>query len=321
MAQESGATRLVLVGGHESDDGRDLSVLAESLPAVSITQAGRPLHNAVSALLAVADGPVAVLPMTFGRNPTMVADTAKSLKWLDAGPGAQRVALCEDFGTPDHLVAWLRRAATETARRRPGTALVIAARSANPFDDAELHRTAHLVRAHGAGGEVEVACLGGEPEAGLREAVRRVRLLGSEETVVVPAGFARTLAAPFGQGAFRQVEFYGPLMSDQAIRQVIAQRRAAAEHRLGHGESGIDAGLLADHGHGYAHSHSFEEGQGHSHQHGHSHPHKHGHPHKHTHGNGHSHTAGQDTDGHRPPRQAPSQEQASSRDEDLSHRH
>ncbi|MEK8225318.1 hypothetical protein NKG05_03065 [Oerskovia sp. M15] len=39
----------------------------------------------MSSLLDSGDGPVAVLPMTFGRNPTMVADVAKTLSWLSTG--------------------------------------------------------------------------------------------------------------------------------------------------------------------------------------------------------------------------------------------
>ncbi|MEK8225317.1 hypothetical protein NKG05_03060 [Oerskovia sp. M15] len=104
------------------------------------------------------------------------------------------MVLCDDFGALDHLISWLRRAATETAERRPGSAIVITARSSNPFDDAELHRVAHLVRTHGAGNAVEVACV--EKDVDVVDAVRRARLMGSEDAVVVPAGFARTSSAP-----------------------------------------------------------------------------------------------------------------------------
>ena len=273
----------MLVGGHESSDGADLQPLRLALPGTVVTSAGRSLHDAVSGLLAVDDGAVAVLPMTFGRNPTMVADTAKTLKWLAAGAGEGRLVLCDDFGTIDHLVAWLRKAATETARRRPGAAVVVTARSSNPFDDAELYRVAHLVRTHGAGTAVEVACV--EDDADVAEAVRRARLLGSEEAVVVPAGFARTSGAPWGSGELSRATFYGPLMSEQALLQVVRQRLAAAEHALSHGQDGIDAGLLADHGHGYAHSHAFEE-NAQSGPAAHTHPHPHAHPHPHTHDGG-----------------------------------
>ncbi|WP_122817839.1 cobalamin biosynthesis protein CbiX [Nocardioides pantholopis] len=276
---ERESVRLVLVGGHESAGTADLESLADALPGAILTRPGRPLHNRVSTLLADHadhDTTVAVLPVTWGRDPVLVADTAKTLSWLRAGSGPGRLVLCDALGAIDHLVALVRRAATETVKRRPGAALVLAAPSAGPFDDAELHRVAHLVRAHGTGTEVEVAC--GSDEAALRRAVRRARLLGAEEVVVVPAGFARTcpaldaaadpmLADPVLAGTV----FYGPLLSEQATLRIVGQRLADARHRLGHGDDGIDAGLLADHGHGYAHSHAVE-GHPHSHAHPHSHP-------------------------------------------------
>ncbi|GAA3863098.1 hypothetical protein GCM10022381_03940 [Leifsonia kafniensis] len=210
--------------------------------------------------------------MTFGRNPTFVADAAKTLKWLAVGEAETRIALCDSFGTPDHLIAWLRTAATQSAASDPAAAVVIAARSSNPFDDAELFRIAHLVLTHGAATEVDVACV--DQDADVARSVNRLRKLGFDETVVVPAGFARSSSAEFGTGDLAGSRFYGPLMSEQAIVRVIAERIRDAEHNLGHGRNGISAGLEADHGHGYAHSHAFEEGQ-HEHEHGHSHSHNH----------------------------------------------
>ncbi len=303
--------RLVVVGGHESDAGADLAFLQDALPGVVVSPAGRALHNTVSALLAAGEAPVAVLPMTFGRNPTMVADVAKTLKWLSTGAHAGRVVLCDDFGTIDHLIAWLRKAATETALRRPDAALIITARSSNPFDDAELYRVAHLVRTHGAGLAVEVACV--EQDGEVAQAVRRARLLGAEEAVVVLAGFARTSTAPWGSGELAQARFYGPLMSEQAILQVVRQRLAAGEHSLSHGHDGIETGLLADHGHGYAHSHAFEESQG-----GHTHPH----PHPHPHGRGErTHTPVNTAHGHDSKHDEPPAAHGASNDGVLSHRH
>lgn len=226
-----------------------------------MTSAGRPLHNVVNTLLGTGgEDTVVVVPMTWGRDPGMVADTAKTLSWLGAQAGPGRLAQSADFGTSDHLVAWLRRAATRTGRR-PGVGLVITAPAANPFDDADLYRLGHLVRTHGAGVMVEVACVA-EP-ADLALAVRRTRLLGVPDVVIVPAGFART--APQGLPP-AHATFFGPLLSERALLEVIAQRVAAAEHELQHGRDGIAAGLLADHGHGYAHSHSFElSAEGHAH--------------------------------------------------------
>lgn len=274
MTPEGG--RLVLVGGHESAQGRDLERLLDALPGTTVTTAGRPLHNTVTALLAQGGAPVAVLPMTWGRNPVLVADTARTLDWLASGPGAGRLALAAPYGMVDHLVAALRRAATRTASQHPGAGLVLAAPAADPFDDAELHRVAHLVRTHGAGLEVGVACV--VTDADLREQVRRVRLLGADEVVVVPASFA---AGEPTTDALEGVTWYGPLVPDAAVLQVVRQRAAAAAHALGHGDDGIGAGLLADHDHGYAHSHG-PDGD-HVHPHGHDHGHPHGHEHHRTH--------------------------------------
>lgn len=283
---------MVLVGGHESGNGADLSFVADSVPGVHITPAGRPLHNALTQLRRRTDSgspaPVVVLPMTFGRNPTLIADTAKTLRWLSAEPAssgaaAASLALAEPFGTADHLTAWLRAAATDVRQRSPQAAVLIAADAANPFDDAELHRIAHLVRTHGAGNPVETATV--DDAEGLLAAVRRMRLLGSAQTVVVPAGFRRVASVhgetvPFGGGGFADAAFYGALLSEQAVLRVIHERVREALHNLGHGHTGIEAGLMADHGHGYAHSHAFEESGGSTptHHHGGGGSHAHHHP-------------------------------------------
>jgi hypothetical protein len=269
----SAGVRVVLVGGHESGHGADLAPLLDLLPGAVVATAGRPLNDVLSRLLASSDAAVAVLPMTWGRDPVMVSDTARTMRWLTAGAGARRLALCAPFGTVDHLVALLRKAATEAVATRPGAGLVLAAQRADPFDDAELYRVAHLVRTYGAVSEVEVACVAAPPD--LLEAVRRARLLGAPEVVVVPAGFGLPPAGVALDGLERTTAS-GPLLPLGAMAQIVDRRVAAAVHDLGHGRDGIDAGLLADHGHGYAHSHSVEGDAGHHHDHPHAHPHAHG---------------------------------------------
>lgn len=268
---------MVLVGGHESGNAADLSFLTDALPGVHITQAGRPLHNLLTRLRGQerpGSLPVVVLPMSFGRNPTVIADAAKTLKWLGTGStAAAPLVLADPFGTGDHLTAWLRAAATVIRRRAPHAGMLIIADAANPFDDAELYRISHLVRTHGAGNQVETVTV--EDTGDVVEGVRRMRLLGSTEMVVVPAGFRRTAtvhgeAVPFGDGALADAGFYGPLLSRQAVLRVILERVRDALHALGHGRNGIDAGLQADHGHGYAHSHAFDAAGGHPHGHSHA---------------------------------------------------
>lgn len=278
-----GSTATVLVAGHESARGADLAPLLDVLPGATVVTSGRSLHDAVAGLLDDPARTVAVLPVTWGRDPVMVAEAAKTLRWAVAGRGPGRVALCAPLGTPDHLVAWLRRAATQVARRGDRVALVVAAHAADPFDDAELYRIAHLVRVHGAVDDVEVACVADAHD--VDAAARRARLLGAQDVVVVPAGFQRTLPP----GVHERVELFGPLVSDQALARVVRDRVGAALQALQRGDDGIEAGLLADHGHGYAHSHAFEEGAEQGHAHPHTHPHAHAHPHSHGHAHTHAH--------------------------------
>lgn len=265
--------RVILVGGHESAGGADLVRFEADIDGAISASPGRGFHNTVSAALAAGET-VVVVPMTFGRNPTMVADTAKTLAWL-AGTYRGRIALTSPFGQPDHLTAWLRTAANRAKVKNPVTALLIVAPPSNPFDEAELHRLAYLVATYGALGEVGVAIA--DDEAGLAASLERLRRLGAERIVTAPAGFAATLPSS-------DAEYTEPLMSDAAIVRVIRTRVRDALLALETGHDGISDGLMADHGHGYAHSHVFEEGQGTGHSHGHSHTHAHSHEHSHAHG-------------------------------------
>ena len=282
--------RVVLVGGHESAEAADLERFAALIDNAVASAPGRGLHNLVSR--ALEDGEtVVVVPMTFGRNPTMVADTAKTLQWLaPKHPG--RVALAAPFGQSDHLTAWLRTAANRARATDADTALLIVGAPSNPFDEAELHRLAYLVATHGALGEVGVA-IADDGEA-LDAAARRLRLLGAERIVGVPAGFADGLPAA-------DVDFAGPLMGDPAVGRVIRARVRDALAALAAGHAGIADGLMADHGHGYAHSHAFDE-QGGAHGHSHTHPHAHSHihadgtAHEHEHDGAHAHFHDHDAD-------------------------
>lgn len=285
---------LVLVGGHESDGGRDLHRLRGSLPGCTVTGVGRALESAVRTSLERHDA-VVVVPMTFGRDPALVTEAATTLRWLASGeprraalgapprPGSlgrpatpPQVALAAPFGTPDHLVSRLRAAAAEVARRDPHAALIVHARSSDPFDDAELHRIAHLVRAHGAGLEVAVATT--SCTADLAPVVARLRVLGFPRTVVVPAGFTAgpggvDLDAPAHAGvgssgplltdaAFAGVVDHGPLLTDAAIARVVRDRADTALHALDHGDDGIERAPAAAHDHGFAHTHAHDHASG-----------------------------------------------------------
>jgi hypothetical protein len=248
---------LVLVGGHESRDGRALATLAAwpellGQPPLRVTAAGRPLAAAIGQKAGTQGfrGPVVVVPMTLGRDPRLVSDTARTVRWVARDRPAGTVALAEPFGTPDHLVSWLRAACR---KRSPDEAILIAAAAADPFDDAELHRIAALVRIFGTHRLVEVALLTPDDHA-LQDGVERCRRLGAERVAVVPADFG----TPAGAAA--------PLLAPVAVASVISARVAQACRRLvERGEDGVNAALAADHHHGFAHAHD------HSHdQHGHS---------------------------------------------------
>lgn len=239
---------MLLVGGHESDGGRALM----QPQAVAV---GRELERALHAALGeVGADPIVVLPMTLGRDPRLIADIARTVRWATRDEPPGRVALAPPFGTADHLVGWLRAACRRL--RDDDAAVLIAAPPAGPFDDAELHRVAALVRTCSGRRLVEVGLRGpgGELDAG----VERCRRLGAEHVAIVPA--------ELGVGA----GVAAPLLSSAAVARIVAARVATARHRLAeHGDDGIPAALVADHVHGFAHSHE------HDHAHPPHHPHDH----------------------------------------------
>ncbi|WP_370122988.1 cobalamin biosynthesis protein CbiX [Streptacidiphilus sp. MAP12-33] len=270
------------MGGHESRGGQALGPLVEQGVAFRAVGVGRELTRAVADALAARPGqPVCVVPMSLGRDPRLVADTARALRWLAADTGAGgRLALTEPFGSVGHLIGWLRaavgraavgRAAADSVPAAAATAVLLTAPAAGPFDDAELFRIARLVRQYGAHRWVEPAFDGGDP--GLAEGVERCRLLGAARVLLVPAGFAPAAPSPVA-GA----QDGGPLLSPHAVGGILAARAAEALRRLRHGEDGIAAWLAADHGHGYAHAHAVTEQHSHGHPHSHPDPHSRAHP-------------------------------------------
>lgn len=280
---------VILVGGHESDGGRTLPAPADLRtpggrvgPVVRTTGGGRDLERTLArALEARTSGPpVVVVPMTLGRDPRLVSDTARTVRWAARGVDTGALALAPPFGTADHLVGHLR-----TACRRlgdDGAAILITAPAADPFDDAELYRVAALVRTHSPHEIVEVGLR--RPGSGLEVGLERCRLLGAARIAVVPA----ELGVPDGAD--------GPLLSAPAIASIVAARVATALHRLAdHGDDGVAAAHDADHHHGFAHSHGDDE---HGHAHGPAHSHG-------AQGGGPSHTHSGDVDTGRRPHDHP----------------
>ncbi|RPK39288.1 hypothetical protein EES39_27575 [Streptomyces sp. ADI92-24] len=266
---------VIAVCGHEAAYGRALDGLVD--PGVSVVPSGRELFRSVCANLRRGEETV-VVPMTLGRDPGLVADTARSLRAVSGGERAATV-LAEPFGTAQHLVGWLRAAA---GRVPEASALLVTAPSGDPFEDAELYRIAALVRRYGRHALVEVAFTGGDPDPA--EGVRRCRLLGAERVTLLSAGFAPPEAPEVGGAAGLPVDRAGPLVSASALRRVLAERVAdARRRRREHGDDGIAPGLTAAENHGYSHAHPPGEGHDHGHGPGHQHEHGPGHTHPHQH--------------------------------------
>ena len=221
-------TAVVLAVGPEAEGLVDLG-LPTAAPGRALTAAVRG-----AATTAPAD-PVVVVPMTFGRQPSLVADSARSLREIVADGGA-RVALAEPFGDTGHLIAHLRSA----IRRHPGhDGVLVSSTSIDPFADADLFRIARLVWQFGTVALVEVAFdHGADPD--VATGLERCRRLGSTN----PLHLRATLG----------------LLGRAAVHTVVQRRVHAALHQLGHGDDGLAAGVAAEDGHGYAHSHVAADG-------------------------------------------------------------
>ncbi|MFJ1590805.1 sirohydrochlorin chelatase [Kitasatospora albolonga] len=260
---------VIAVCGHEAAHGRALASVVDA--GVSVVPNGRALFRSITEHARRGEEAV-VVPMTFGRDPELVADTARTLR---AVPAAERgtVVLAEPFGTAQHLTGWLRAAA---GRVPEGSALLVTAPSGDPFEDAELYRIAALVRRHGPHPFVEVAFSGGDPD--LAEGVRRCRLLGARRVALLPAAFVLPDVPGPADADRIPVDRAGPLLSASALRRVLTERVTDARRRLReYGDDGVGAGLTAADNHGHSHTHP--PGEGHSHDHGHSHEHAHTHEH------------------------------------------
>jgi hypothetical protein len=239
---------VVLVGGHEGGGRTPLQPLAEHGPVMRAVP-GQQLDMTVQYALESGDQPVCVLPMTLGRDPQLVADTARTLVGLTGG-AAGRLVLADPFGDATLLSGWLRVAVSRAARRLgpQDLAVLLTASSGSRYDDAELFRIAHLVRAQENVPWVEVAFHGGDPD--LAEAVERCRHLGARQIAAIPADFG-----PATQGHVAGVVDCGMLLTPAAISGMVATRVAAALLKLSRGDDGIAAGLDADHDHGHGGTH------------------------------------------------------------------
>jgi sirohydrochlorin cobaltochelatase len=237
---------VVIVGGHEGGAGAPLTPLAEHGPLLRAISPDERLAETVHQALDSSDQPVCVVPMTMGRDPRLVADSARTLMALTAGDPAERVMLADAFGSATLLTGWLRVAANHAAGSlgAEDLALLFVANAANPYDDAELFRIARLVKVQDDFPYVEVAFHGGDPD--LAQGVERCRLLGASRVAVIPADFGTTKS-----DLMPGVIDTGPLLSPSTISGLLASRVAAAIHKMSRDDDGIAAGLEAEHLHGH----------------------------------------------------------------------
>ena len=237
---------VVVVGGHEGGGDVPVEPPIECATLLRTSSAGPELKERVHQALESFDLPVCVVPMTLGRDPGLVADTARTLIPVAYGAGSGRVVLAEPFGTPTLLTGWLRVAVSQAADPLDAKdlAVVLTADAANRFDDAELFRIAHLVKVRVDVQWLEVGLRGGDPS--LAEAVERCEKLGARTVAVVPADFRSATGAPMPG-----IVDGGPLLSPSAISGMLATRIDTALAKLSRGDDGITAGLDADHVHGH----------------------------------------------------------------------
>jgi sirohydrochlorin cobaltochelatase len=201
---------VLLVGGHEGLPGEGLAV--------------RDLH-----FLAARPGSAVVVPMTLGRDPELIEQTAQALKWAARERHAGELLLAGPLGTTTDLIGWLRAAAC----RAGSDAVLIVAPASSPEQDAELFKVARLVRQYSPVRWVEVALIGGDPD--VAEGVARCHRLGARDVTVLPAAFV--LPEPV-EGA----RIGGPLLGGAALAGLVRQRASAAARRWSrHADDGIEA--------------------------------------------------------------------------------
>jgi len=237
---------VIAVGGHESAYGAALPGLVG--PDVDSVACGRQLLRTTRELLRSTVGSVCVVPMTVGRDPGLIADTARTLLALPP-TDRTRVVLSEPFGTAQHLIGWLRAAAKLVP---DDAALLVTAPAGDAYDDAELFRIARLVWQYGPHRVVEPALIGGDPDPAA--GVERCRVLGAPRVMTLSASFVPPQPADTV-----------PLLSVPAIAGVLAARVSDAIRRAAHGDDGLSTGLIAADHHGTAHSHAHGSTHGHPH--------------------------------------------------------
>ena len=290
----SGAAPRVRLIAHCGNDA-SATLIREALTHTDfdahVTSSGPELRHTLAALLA--DGSlddagraIVVMPMTSGRNLTLISDTAKVCQWEARNHPSAELCLADAPLTTTTTLAWLRqglRKHTSNAGNtgnasiggnRAHNVAIITSAAIDPFSDAELFRIARLAWTNSSGADVAVA---------FDDAAPRVDEVKALYSAANPATQFSVIRADLNEGD-GQHRLIGPAT---LATPVTAAAQRALHLLRDHHDNGIEASLMADHEHGYAHSHGDEEGHGHSHDH--FHGHSHGHFHSHGHGHAHSH--------------------------------
>lgn len=217
---------------------------------------------------------IVLVPACTSRDLTAITQAAQALQWLKDRSPERTLILAEPLSGDTYAIARMRHHIRSLAHK--ADALLFIATTVDPFADAELLRRVRLARQFSEDVEVEVAFddVAGAPSLAWptpQAALSRLAKLGLENVATVRADL---YCDPAGEQQ--------ALFKETALRAAVVASNDKALHRAAHGDDGIAAGLLADHGAGFAHSHGEDDhDHGHAHGHGHSHAHGHGHSHHH----------------------------------------
>lgn len=254
-----------------------LYATAESPSHEYLAQAtGCPVVANARELSALDEQHIVLVPACTARDLTAITQAAQALQWLKARDPERTLILAEPLSGDTYAIARMRhhiRALAEDA-----DALLFVAATVDPFADAELVRRVRLARQFSEEVEVEVAFddAAGSPSLPWPTppaARERFAKLGLDKIATIRADL---YCDPLGEQKV--------LFKATGLKAALLASKEKAVHRAAHGDDGIAAGLLADHGAGFAHSHGDEDhDHGHGHSHGHSHSHAHGHGHSHHH--------------------------------------
>lgn len=203
---------------------------------------------------------VVLVPACTSRDLTAITQAAQAMRWLKERAADRALILAEPLSGDTYAIARMRHHIRSLAGLTD--ALLFISATVDPFADAELLRRVRLARQFSESVEVDVAfddvaAAPSEPWPTPQSAMRRLNMLGLESITSIRADLYED---PTGKQR--------SLFKETALRAAVVASVDKARHRAAHGDDGIAAGLLADHGAGFAHSHGDED-----HDHGHRHYH------------------------------------------------